>query len=90
MLILTGSQARLRKACSYEGRDLRLEFADSIEDPVLQARLKDAFRGKGAYRRFLDIVRETPEVESRWFATEAAWLDQKVSKWLDENGVTVA
>lgn len=80
----------IRPLPSYEGHDLRVEFSESIEDPALRTRLRDALRGKGAFRRFLDIVRDIPDVEARWFATEGAWLDQKVSEWLEENGVTVA
>ena len=74
---------------SFVAYDLRVEFTENVDDPVLKARLRDALRGKGAFRRFLDIVRETEETESRWFAVEAAWLGQKVDGWLEENDLII-
>jgi hypothetical protein len=71
---------------SFVAYDLRVEFTEDVDDPVLKARLQEALRGKGAFRRFLDIVRETQETESRWFAREAAWMDRQVSEWLKDNG----
>lgn len=68
--------------------DLRVEFTEEVVDPVLKARLLDALRGKGAFRRFLGVVREAPETEPKWFAMEAAWLSQEVDEWLEENALT--
>jgi len=48
-------------------RDME-EFAGSITNERLRALLEVAIRGKGAFRRFKDVLLEYPSERERWFA----------------------
>ena len=48
-------------------RDME-RFIRTVADPDLQDRLWRAIRGRGAFRRFKDLVARHPDVEEQWYA----------------------
>ena len=72
---------------SYEGYDLMIEFAEGVKDPKLQRDLQYALRGKGAFRRFKDRLRDYPDVEKEWFAFRDAGDRGYVKEWLESIGI---
>lgn len=70
---------------SWMAYNLMVEFKDSVEDARLKELLEVALSGKGAFRRFKDVLLDYPDARARWFAFEAEWLDQRVSEWLEDN-----
>ena len=73
---------------SSEGYNFRVAFAASVEDRRLRDGLEKALQGKkGVFRRFLDVVRDHPQLETQWFKAEAEWLDALVTDWLEEHGI---
>ncbi len=62
-------------------------FAGEIEERDLRERLNDALTGKGAFRRFRDVLERYPDLRDAWRARRAAWLERYARQWLAEIGV---
>lgn len=62
------------------------EFIGTLEDHPLAPRLSDAIVGKGAFRRFRDIVHES-DLGRPWNHFEAGCRRSRVTKWLGDNGL---
>jgi len=63
------------------------QFVASIEDATLQERLIIAIDGKGAFRRFKDVLLRYPEERERWFSYRADRLHAYINDWLAEKDV---
>jgi hypothetical protein len=66
------------------------EFIDSVNDNRLRALLDVATKGKGAFRRFKDVLQEHPEQRERWFAFQKERANRRVRRWLESEGIEVA
>lgn len=64
-------------------------FCESIGDADARAkdRIADALRGKGAFRRFKDVLYEYPALRERWFAERNDYAANHASAWLKSEGV---
>lgn len=62
-------------------RDME-RFIGTIEDARLRERLWNAIRGRGAFRRFKDLLARHPQVEEAWFEFKDARLQKRVANWL--------
>jgi hypothetical protein len=67
-------------------RDME-EFIDSVSDNRLRALLDVAIQGKGAFRRFKDVLLEYPQERERWFAFEKASARQRSVAWLQSEDI---
>lgn len=72
---------------SHEAYGDMEEFIDTVEDGRLQARLADAIRGRGAFRRFKDVLLEHPPERERWFRFKDEQMRRRVLEWLEEEGI---
>lgn len=72
---------------SYESYNLMVEFADSVKDKNLKEKLVIALDGKGAFRRFKNVLSDYPEEEKRWYAFKDERLRQEVIDWLHSIGI---
>jgi hypothetical protein len=59
------------------------EFINSLDDNRLRALLDDAIRGKGAFRRFKDVLQDHPEQRERWFAFQKERAHRRIRRWLE-------
>jgi hypothetical protein len=75
---------------SSEGYDLMVEFAEGVADQKIQRQLYIALDGKGAFRRFKNVLREYPELEKQWFQFKAERDKEEVKKWLESIGIEMA
>jgi hypothetical protein len=57
-------------------------FVQSVEDPSLKERLILAIDGKGAFRRFKDVLLSYPVERDRWFTYRANLLHIYINNWL--------
>jgi hypothetical protein len=57
-------------------------FIDTVTHAQLKERLKDAIVGKGAFRRFKDVLAHFPEERKRWFAFRDVLLHRHIVEWL--------
>ena len=62
-------------------RDME-RFIGTVEDSHLRERLWNAIRGRGAFRRFKDLLARHPQVEEAWFEFKDARLQKRVANWL--------
>jgi len=61
-------------------------FCYQQEDPGVQAELLDAIRGRGAFRRFRDLIR-VRGLEQDWYAHRDEALRKLVADFLEEEGI---
>jgi hypothetical protein len=73
---------------SREGyRDMQA-FIDILADPSQADRLQVAIHGRGAFRRFKDVLGRTPDELDRWFAFSEERQRGRARTWLADAGYT--
>jgi len=72
---------------SHEGYRIMADFADGVKDPRIKRELEIALDGKGAFRRFKNVLRDYPEVEKQWFKFKANRDKEEVKDWLESIGI---
>ena len=84
-----GRYELIPKAESYEGyRDMQA-FIATVEDDHLSELLEVAINGKGAFRRFKDVLLNYPEERERWFQFKDDRMEERALEWLDDIDVTL-
>jgi hypothetical protein len=63
------------------------EFTATVGDARLRDRLEVALDGRGAFRRFKNVLLGAPEERERWFALRDARLRAAARDWLAEQGI---
>lgn len=62
-------------------------FIATVEDGPLRQKLLQSIDGKGAFRRFKDVLVAYPVDRERWFAFRSERLRTCMESWLDAQGV---
>ncbi len=71
---------------SHDGyRDMEL-FIASVEDPAIADRLEIAITGKGAFRRFKDVLSRWPEELERYYLLRNERQRGRARAWLAAAG----
>src|SRR6187397_2165806 len=81
---------RIDPASSREQYRWMERFVSSVSDPPLRERLLIAIDGKGAFRRFKDVLLAFPAERERWFAYRADLLHWHIFNWLKEAQIEAA
>ena len=77
------------KAESYEGyRDMQA-FIATVEDDHLAELLEVAINGKGAFRRFKDVLLNYPKERERWFEFRDVRMEERALEWLESIDVSL-
>ncbi len=76
------------QADSREGYEDMEAFIEAVSQPHLQEVLQVAIRGKGAFRRFKDVLATYPQERERWFQFHDERLHQRVLDWLATEGIS--
>jgi hypothetical protein len=63
------------------------EFVASVANATLSRLLDVALGGKGAFRRFKDVLSAYPADRNRWFAFRDERLREAARTWLEDNGI---
>jgi hypothetical protein len=63
------------------------DFIASLDDNRLRALLDVTIRGKGAFRRFKDVLQEHPEQRERWFAFQKECVLRRIRRWLESEDI---
>ena len=63
------------------------DFIRTIKDEELLLRLQAAANGKGAFRRFKDILQTEPEERRRWFEMRDEKMRDRIGDWIREQGL---
>lgn len=70
-------------------RDMKL-FIDTVTDPGRADRLAIAIDGRGAFRRFKDVLGRWPDEMERWFTFSEERQRGRARAWLADAGYRVA
>src|SRR6266566_8474060 len=81
-----GRYLQVLRADSREGYDDMQDFISTVSDEHLQELLNVAIQGRGAFRRFRDVLARNPAEQQRWFDFQEARLDARAREWLAEEG----
>src|SRR5574341_418303 len=65
-------------ADSHEGYEDMVGFMETVKDANLKDKLCIALSGKGAFRRFKDMLLPYPEEEERWFKFKEEKLTERI------------
>lgn len=84
-----GRFVHLDPASSREQYRWMERFVQSVEDPTLRERLILAIDGKGAFRRFKDVLLSYPVERDRWFTYRANLLHIYINIWLEQQDISI-
>ena len=77
------------KAESYEDYDDMVDFISTVEDEHLVELLEVAIDGKGAFRRFKDVLARYPEEKERWYHFKEERMKERAISWLEDIGISL-
>ncbi len=80
---------RIPRAESHEGYEDIQNFIATVEDEHLVELLEVAINGKGAFRRFKDVLLNYPEERERWFQFKDNRIQEQALEWLDDIDVSL-
>jgi hypothetical protein len=75
---------RIEPAASREQYKWMERFVVGVTDEALRERLVIAIDGKGAFRRFKDVLLNYPTERERWFSYRGGLLHWVIQKWLEK------
>ncbi|QQR89485.1 MAG: hypothetical protein IPJ88_14975 [Myxococcales bacterium] len=78
---------RIEAVSSREQYRWMERFNESVLDDDLRRRLNGAIDGKGAFRRFKDLLMNFTEERERWFTFRSERLRQCMEAWLATHGI---
>lgn len=70
-------------------RDME-DFIAGLTGEALKERLRSAIQGKGAFRRFKDVLMGYPEERRQWFRFSEERDFVRLRRWLGQEGIAVA
>jgi hypothetical protein len=65
-------------------------FIATLDDARLQDRLWRAIRGRGAFRRFKDLIARHPDVQEQWYAYQDAQVQKRLLRWLNAHDIKLS
>lgn len=72
---------------SPEEYEWMMEFTASVSEPRLRDLLEVALDGRGAFRRFKNVLLDFPEERARWFAFHDRRLREAMQRWLEDHDI---
>jgi Uncharacterised protein family (UPF0158) len=81
------SYLRVEPASSREQYRWMEKFVGSVTDEPLRERLIISIDGKGAFRRFKDVLLAYPAERERWFTYRAELLHWHIQTWLEQHEI---
>ena len=87
LLDSTARYIRIPEMNSDTAFSIMKEFVQTVRDHVLKKKLVNALNGKGAFRRFKDILTEYPKERKCWHRYNAKASRSEILKWLHACGI---
>ncbi|MBI2906204.1 MAG: hypothetical protein HYX92_00970 [Chloroflexi bacterium] len=72
---------------AHEGYGDMEEFIATVRSERLRELLEVAINGRGAFRRFKDVLTRDPEERERWFKFKSDRVRERIVAWLEEEGI---
>ncbi len=85
-----GQYLRIDPVSSREQYRWMERFIPMVEDPELRTKLGAAIDGKGAFRRFKDVLMSYAADRERWFTFRSERLRTFMEAWLDAHAIKAA
>jgi hypothetical protein len=85
-----GRYVEIPRIESHEAYETMEEFAETVNDSHLRDLLDVALHGKGAFRRFKDVLLSYPAERERWFRFEDRRRQEAIEEWAREEGVEIS
>ncbi|MSP63973.1 MAG: hypothetical protein EXR72_27255 [Myxococcales bacterium] len=87
--VISGGEGyiRIEPASSREQYKWMERFVVSVEDEALRERLVISIDGKGAFRRFKDVLLNYPAERERWFSFRAGLLHWHMQLWVEREQI---
>ena len=79
----------IEKSDPWASADDRKAFIDFIENENVKEKLRQAFSGKGAYRRFRAVLDKNDRYLEEWYEFQKNRQEARVKKWLEECNIVV-
>lgn len=87
-VIAGGEQfVKIEPASSREQYRWMEQYVAMVEDPGLRERLLISIDGKGAFRRFKDVLLNYPTERERWFHYRGELLHWVMQQWMDREQI---
>jgi len=86
----SGRYQQIPGARPHEGCEDMEDFIATVKDEHLAELLEVALNGRGAFRRFKDILLGYPEERERWFQFKGQRTRDRALEWLDDIDVTLS
>lgn len=84
-----GRYVRIPERESDEAYKTMTDFIETVNDPALKEKVSSALNGKGAFRRFKDVLIDYPRERKRWHGYNAKAMKEVIIEWLKNLGVEV-
>jgi hypothetical protein len=88
-IVADANYRRVEPVSSREQYRWMERFIATVEEGPLRQRLLQSIDGKGAFRRFKDVLMSFPVDRERWFAFRSERLKMCMEGWLDAQGIEV-
>ncbi len=70
-----------------EGYEIMVSFTGTVAGKGLKEKLTVALDGRGAFRRFRNVLDQHPDELERWYKFKDDWMRDEAIQWLLENGI---
>ncbi|OGW46812.1 MAG: hypothetical protein A2Y66_03985 [Nitrospirae bacterium RBG_13_41_22] len=78
---------RISERGSLKAYKSMADFIETVENPFVKEGLLNALNGKGAFRRFKDVLIDYPKERKRWHGYNAKAMKREIIEWLGSIGV---
>ena len=82
-----GRICRIERLESRQGFQIMEDFATSVSDYGIKAKLFEALSRNKPFRRFKDVVHSNLDLRDRWFAFHDKALADHATAWLKRQGI---
>ncbi len=72
---------------SRDGYQDMVKFTEGLEDESLKELLLEALDGRGAFRRFRDVLERYSDILDEWYKYKDEAVQNRITEWLNENGI---
>jgi len=86
-IVADNNYRRVEPVSSREQYRWMERFIATVDEGPLRQRLLQSIDGKGAFRRFKDVLMSFPVDRERWFAFRSERLRMCMEGWLDAQGI---
>jgi len=74
---------------SISGYNDMVDFVNNIKTRELQEKFEIALNGRGAFRRFKDVLLDYPKEREAWFTFEEERRRQRLEEWLEDEEIEI-